>query len=39
VQLAPQGADSSVSVQTSEGKATSTDGAKQVAKLLAGNLE
>jgi outer membrane protein assembly factor BamC len=39
VQLAPQGADSSVSVQTSEGKSTSSDGAKQVAKLLAGNLE
>jgi outer membrane protein assembly factor BamC len=39
VQLAPQGADSSVSVQTGEGKPTSSDGAKQVAKLLAGNLE
>jgi outer membrane protein assembly factor BamC len=39
LQLAPQGADSTVTVQTSEGKPADTNGAREVAKLLTGNLE
>jgi outer membrane protein assembly factor BamC len=39
LQLTPQGADSTVTVQTSEGKPADTNGAREVAKLLTGNLE
>jgi outer membrane protein assembly factor BamC len=39
LQLAPKDADSVVTVQTSEGKAIDSSGAREVAKLLTGNLE
>lgn len=39
LQLAPQGADTTVSVQTSDGKPADSSSGREVAKMLSGNLE